>query len=213
MELSRRGILAGLGVAGGVASVGFVGAATVADGGALDDGTEDDSDGDDGGSGTADSDTASVPVDPDAPFEARLVPTDGNGTDDATDDTDGTDDTDDAPFLFDASDLDRVQAAGDGDDSDEHLVYVSLSDDGRADFRDRLADAGATAEPERFAVSMTLGDEEVRRVDLDAPTVAALTDEEWGGVLELPFGTEPVAQDVYESLAADDADPEAEESG
>ena len=207
MKLSRRGILAGLGVAGGVGAVGFAGAATVTNGGPLDD-DGDASNGDDGDPEAEDGETASVPVDPDAAFEARLVPANGDGTD-----GDGGD-TDDAPFLFDASDLDRVQTgAGNGDDSSEHLVYVSLSADGRADFRDRLADAGATEEPGRFAVSMTLAGEEVRRVDLDTPTVAALTDEEWGSVLELPFATEVIAQDVYESLAADEAESEADESG
>ena len=37
---------------------------------------------------------------------------------------------------------------------------------------------------------------------LVAPTVDALTDDEWGGVLSLPFGEERVAQSVYESLAS-----------
>jgi len=49
---------------------------------------------------------------------------------------------------------------------------------------------------------MTLDEtEEVRRVDLDEATVSALTDEEWGGVLTLPFGEESVAASVYDSLA------------
>jgi hypothetical protein len=48
---------------------------------------------------------------------------------------------------------------------------------------------------------MTLDETEVRRVDLDEATVSALTDEEWGGVLTLPFGEESIAASVYDSLA------------
>jgi hypothetical protein len=49
---------------------------------------------------------------------------------------------------------------------------------------------------------MTLDGTEVRRVELDESTVDALTDDEWGGVLTLPFGERQVAQSVYESLAS-----------
>ncbi|WP_435096146.1 hypothetical protein [Halorubrum sp. N11] len=174
MELSRRGMLGGVGAALAVGGVGFVGAASVTDE-TSDDGTGNDGTGDDG---TAES--GSVPVDPDAPFEAQLL---GDGD----------------HRLFDAGDLDRVQGVIAKDD--EHLVYVSLGDAGVDALQAGLADAGATDEPERFAVSMTLDGTEVRRVDLDEATVSALTDEEWGGVVTLPFSEESVAQSVYDSLA------------
>ncbi|MES3161098.1 MAG: hypothetical protein PPP55_05950 [Halorubrum sp.] len=205
MELTRRGILAGLGVAGGVGAVGFVGAATVTDDNFRDaaDGTGTDAH-DETDVDTQD-DVGAAPVDPDSPFDARLVTAaaETDSGDGADDDTSGTQT---APvFLFDASDLDHVQTETHEDDEDtagEHLVYVSVSGAGRESLRDRLAEAGVTDDPERFAVSMSLDGETVRRVDLDQPTVAALTDEAWGGVLELPFETAALATDVYESLAA-----------
>jgi len=190
MELSRRGMLGGLGAALAVGGVGFAGAASVTDdgGGSDGDGGGSDGDGASGDDGSTDADgsgePASVPADPDAPFEARLL-------------RDGDDDR----GLFGAGDVDRVQ--GVIAENDEHLVYVSLGDAGIDAVRTGLADAGATDEPGAFAVSMTLDGTEVRRVDLDEATVAALTDEEWGGVLTLPFGDESVAGSVYDSLADD----------
>ncbi|WP_418285728.1 hypothetical protein [Halorubrum sp. DTA46] len=188
MELSRRGVLGGLGVACAVGAVGFAGAVSVGD-----DETDGNSDG--GGDATGDGNTGagvspSVAVDPDAPFEARLL---SDGAEDA-------EDADDGRILFDADGLARVQ--GVVSEADEHLVYVALGTAGIEAFQERLADAGALDAPDRFAVSMTLDGAEVRRVDLDRPTADALTDEEWGGVLTLPFTGEPVAADVYESLAA-----------
>ena len=197
MELSRRGMLAGLGVAGGVGAVGFVGAATVTDDGSLGDGADDGSPGD--GADADDEANEATPVDPDAPFEALLV---DSGDEEESESADASDDPD-APFLFDAADLEHVQTLGEDADSDDHLVYVSLSADGREVFGERLEAAGATDDPESFAVSMVLDGEEVRRVDLDEPTVAALTDEEWNGVLELAFESASVSADVYESLAAE----------
>lgn len=213
MELSRRGILAGLGVAGGVGAVGFVGAARV---------TDDEANDEAGGA---------VPVDPDAPFEARLVASDADDEDESDGDEDESeganedesDGDEDEPFLFDAADLDHVQTADEdaddegandedtddenaddeSDETDEHLVYVSLSADGRAAFRDRLEATDATEDPASFAVLMTLDGDTVRRVDLDEPTVAALSDEDWNGVLELAFESETVAADVFESLAGE----------
>ena len=172
MELSRRGMLGGVGAALAVGGVGFVGAASVTDGALGGDAAGDDED----------DRTGSVPVDPDAPFEARLL-------------RDGDDDR----GLFGARDLDRVQ--GVIDEEGEHLVYVSLGDAGIDALQTGLADAGAADDPEGFAVSMTLDGSEVRRVELDEATVSALTDEEWGGVLTLPFGEAPVAESVYDSLA------------
>ncbi|MFC6771422.1 hypothetical protein ACFQDD_07835, partial [Halorubrum pallidum] len=110
-------------------------------------------------------------------------------------------DGDDAGTLFDAADLSRVQ--GVISEEREHLVYVALSDDGIDAVQERLAEAGATDEPDRFVVSMTLDSAEVRRVELDDARVTALTDDEWSGVLTLPFGQEPVAAEVYESLASE----------
>ena len=185
MELSRRGILGGVGAAVAVGVVGFAGAASVTDDDAAAGETGPDNPvsgdasvgaGDDGEQG------GSVPVDPDAPFEARLL-------------RDGEDDR----RLFDAGDLARVQGVITEDD--EHLVYVSLGEAGVEGLRTGLEDAGATDEPERFVVSMTLDGTEVRRVELDEATVSALTDEEWGGVVTLPFGEQTVAQSVYDSLA------------
>lgn len=181
MELSRRGVLGGLGAACAVGAVGFAGAVSVSDDGEPDRSGDSNSDEDDAEDGVS----ASVAVDPEAPFEARLL-----------DDSDNGD-----RLLFDADGLARVQGVVSEDD--EHSVYVALGDAGIDTFQERLADAGATDEPDRFTVSMTLDGAEVRRVDLDGPTVDALTDEEWGGVLTLPFADEAVATDVYESLAAD----------
>ncbi|PAU83046.1 hypothetical protein CK500_13065 [Halorubrum salipaludis] len=185
MELSRRGMLGGVGAALAVGAVGFAGAASVTDGDAVGDGggpggdavgTGADGAGDEGG------ESGSVPVDPEAPFEARLL-------------RDGDDDR----SLFGASDLDRVQ--GVIAENDEHLVYVSLGEAGIDALQSGLADAGATDDPEGFVVSMALDGTEVRRVELDEATVSALTDEEWGGVLTLPFGQASVAESVYDSLA------------
>jgi hypothetical protein len=195
MELSRRGMLGGVGAALAVGGVGFAGAASVTDGDAVGgDGSGPGGDavggaiGGDGtgggstGDGNGDDESGSVPVDPDAPFEARLL-------------SDGGDDR----RLFGAADLDRVQ--GVIAEGDEHLVYVSLGDAGIDALQTGLTDAGATDDPEGFVVSMTLDGTEVRRVELDEATVAALTDEEWGGVLTLPFGEPSVAESVYDSLA------------
>lgn len=190
MDLSRRGVLGGLGAACAVGAVGFAGAVSVTD--------EESTDAGDGGAdaaadttddGSTGDETTTVAVDPDAPFEARLLrAADGNASDD------------DGYRLFDATELDRVKGidATDG----EHLVYVALSEAGRTAVRERLADAGVTDEPEPFVASMTLDGEEVRRVDLDAETVTALSDEEWSGVVTLPFESAGVAESVYEALAA-----------
>lgn len=191
MELSRRGMLTGVGAACAVGAVGFAGATAVTDGDAGPDGGgssgDDTGDGgstDDGSSGDeSDGPAGAVDADPDAPFEARLR-------------RDGDDDR----RLFDAGDLDEVE--GVFDDDGEYLVYVALGDDGVDAFQERLAAAGAVDEPARFVVSMTLDGTEVRRVELDGATVDALTDDEWGGVLTLPFGEERVARSVYESLAS-----------
>jgi len=188
MELSRRGMLGGVGAALTVGAVGFVGAASVTGDDAVDGGTGPGGDAIGGGAtdgtdgGDEDGESGSVPVDPEAPFEARLL-------------RDGDDDR----GLFAAGDLDRVQ--GVIAEGDEHLVYVSLGDAGIDALQAGLADAGATDEPEGFVVSMTLDGAEVRRVELDEATVSALTDEEWGGVLTLPFGERAVAESVYDSLA------------
>lgn len=188
MELSRRGMLGGLGAVCAVGAVGFAGAASIddtGDGGAGSGGGDGSGDGDGSGGGDADGSGGggSVAVDPDAPFEARLL-------------SDGTDDR----RLFGASDLDRVE--GVFPESDEYLVYVALGDAGIEAFQDRLVESGATGDPAGFVVTMRLDDTEVRRVDLDESTVTALVDDEWGGVLTLPFDEESVAESVYESLAA-----------
>jgi hypothetical protein len=209
MELSRRGVLGGLGAACAVGAVGFAGAASVGDDGAGDSGgggpkTDGGSDGDgpetDGGSdgdgsatggsdgGSTPSTATSVAVDPDAPFEARLLR------------EDGPNDGGPGDRLFDAADLDYVQ--GVTEDEGEHLVGLSLSADGETSFRERLEASGAVDDPEPFVVSMTLDGAEVRRVDLDGPTVTALTDAEWNGVLTLPFESAKTAESVYASLAA-----------
>jgi hypothetical protein len=183
MELSRRGMLAGVGAACAVGTVGFAGAAAMGDGTAREavDGSPVGVGATDGGG--SDDASGAVDVDPDAPFEARLR-------------RDGEDDR----RLFGAGDLDEVE--GVFDDGGEHLVYVALSEDGVDAFQDRLAAAGAVDEPERFVVSMTLDGTEVRRVELDESTVDALTGDGWGGVLTLPFGERQVAESVYESLAS-----------
>jgi len=190
MELSRRGILAGAGAACAVGAVGFAGATAVTDGaggdGAGGDGAIDDDPVGGGSAGGGDENggpAGAVDADPDAPFEARLL-------------RDGEDDR----RLFGAADLDEVEGVFDEDG--EYLVYVALGDGGVDAFRERLTAAGAVDEPERFVVSMTLDGTEVRRVELDEPTVSALTDDGWGGVLTLPFGEERVAQSVYDSLAS-----------
>ncbi len=191
MELSRRGMLGGFAAVGAVGVAGFAGAASVTDGagddGATGGGGAETEPGDDTGA------TGSVAVDPDAPFEAQLLVDDEANADDAA--------GDDEVELFDAADLARVE--GPFSDGDEHLVYVALGDAGIETFQTRLDDAGAVDDPSGFVVVMTLDGTEVRRVELDRPTVDALTDDEWGGVLTLPFEAEAVATDVYESLAAD----------
>ncbi|WP_066413257.1 hypothetical protein [Halorubrum aethiopicum] len=198
MELSRRGVLGGLGAACAVGAVGFAGAVSVGeeggDGSDSDDATTGagDADGDGSGSDSEASTATSVAVDPEAPFEARLLREDGS---------DGGSGDGPGDLLFEAADLDYVQ--GVTEDEGEHLVGISLSEDGQESFRERLEASGAADDPEPFAVSMTLDGEEVRRVDLDDSTVAALTDEEWGGVLTLPFGDASVAESVYASLATE----------
>ncbi|WP_096394456.1 hypothetical protein [Halorubrum trapanicum] len=181
MDISRRGVLGGLGAACAVGAVGFAGAATVTDGGAVG-GLGGGSGPAGGGSEEADDGPESAAVDPDAPFEARLT------------DDDGTD-----ALLFDASDLDRVK--GVFAEEDEFLVQVVLPDAGVEAFRTRLDEAGATDDPAAFVVSMTLDGTEVRRVELDRETVDALTGSDWEGVLTLPFGEERVARSVYDRLA------------
>lgn len=188
MELSRRGMLTGVGAACAVGAVGFVGATSVTDGDAGA-GDADPADGESTGAGESTDDSESggpagaVDADPDAPFEAHLR-------------RDGEDDR----RLFGASDLDEVE--GVFEDDGEYLVYVALADDGVDAFQERLAASGAVDEPERYVASMTLDGTEVRRVELDGPTVDALTDDGWGGVLTLPFDEEGGAVSVYESLAS-----------
>jgi len=182
MDISRRGVLGGLGAACALGGVGFAGAARVTDGETLDgvDGV-----GGDGSGPTADGGDpeGAAAVDPDAPFVARLI--DESAGDERT--------------LFDAAALDEV--AGVFSEDGEHRVHVALGDAGLEAFRDRLADAGATDDPASFVVSMTLDGTEVRRVELDATTVASLTDDEWNGVVTLPFGQKAVARSVYAELA------------
>jgi len=182
MELSRRGMIGGFAAVGAVGVAGFAGAASVTDSGAGTDGDE--NGGEDGGGNEGE---RAVAVDPDAPFEARL---DEAGGDDG-----------DGRRLFGASDLAHVQ--GPVAEEAEHLVYVALSDEGIDAFQTRLNDAGAPDDPTAFVVSMTLAETEVRRVDLDEQTVDALIDEEWTGIVTLPFEAEAVAEDLFESLAAE----------
>ena len=188
MDLSRRGVLGGLGAACALGAVGFAGAARVTDGEALD-GVGSDGPGPtaggDGSEPTDDGDPeGAVAVDPDAPFVARLV--DESAGDELT--------------LFDAAALDEVAGVFSADG--EHRVHVVLGDAAIEALRNRLASAGATDDPDSFVVSMTLDGTEVRRVELDATTVASLTDDEWSGVVTLPFGQEAVARSVYAELAA-----------
>jgi hypothetical protein len=182
MDLSRRGVLGGLGAACAVGAVGFAGAATVTDGESVAGLIGDDPGPTGGGAGSTDGGPESAAVDPDAPFVARLTGDDGTDA-----------------LLFDASDLDRVKGVFSEDD--EFLVQVVLPDAGVESFRSRLEESGATDDPAAFVVSMTLDGTEVRRVELNRETVDALTDAEWGGVLTLPFGQESVAQSVYDRLA------------
>ena len=181
MDISRRGVLGGLGAACAVGAVGFAGAATVTDGEAVG-GLGGGSGPAGGGSEEADDGPESAAVDPDAPFEARLTGDDGTDA-----------------LLFDASDLDRVK--GVFAEEGEYLVQVVLPDAGVDSFRTRLDEAGATDDPAAFVVSMTLDGTEVRRVELDGETVDALTGSDWEGVLTLPFGEERVARSVYDRLA------------
>jgi len=184
MDISRRGVLGGLGAVCGVGAVGFAGAAQVTDDGAIE-GIGGDGPGPAGGEDAGDDGPTAAPVDPDAPFAARLTGDDG---------TDAR--------LFDASDLDRVKGVFAEDD--EFLVQVVLSEAGVESFRSRLDDAGATDDPAAFVVSMALDGTEVRRVELDRETVDALTGSEWEGVLTLPFGEESVAGSVFDRLAAEE---------
>ncbi|ELZ46889.1 hypothetical protein C463_03272 [Halorubrum californiense DSM 19288] len=181
MDISRRGVLGGLGAACAVGAVGFAGAATVTDGEAAG-GIGGDGPRPTGESTAGDDGPESAAVDPDAPFEARLVGDDGTDA-----------------LLFDASDLDRVK--GVFAEEGEYLVQVVLPDAGVESFRTRLDEAGATDDPAAFVVSMTLDGTEVRRVELDRETVDALTGSDWEGVLTLPFGEEGVARSVYDRLA------------
>ena len=183
MDISRRGVLGGLGAVCAVGAVGFAGAATVTDGAAVG-GLGGDGSGPTGGETDGETAPQSAAVDPDAPFEARLT---GDGGTDA--------------LLFGASDLARVKGVFSKDG--EFLVQVVLSDAGVDAFRTRLDEAGATDDPAAFVVSMTLDGTEVRRVELDRETVDALTGDEWEGVLTLPFGQESVARSVYDRLADD----------
>ncbi|VTT86534.1 hypothetical protein DM2_2572 [Halorubrum sp. DM2] len=189
MDISRRGVLGGLGAVCGVGAVGFAGAARVTDGEAMEgvggDGPGPAGGGGSGTAGTSDGGPTAAPVDPGAPFAARLIGDDG---------TDAR--------LFDASDLARVK--GIFAEGDEYLVQVVLSEAGVESFRSRLNDAGATDDPAAFVVSMALDGTEVRRVELDRETVDALTGSEWEGVLTLPFGEESVATSVFERLAAEE---------
>ncbi|ELZ31898.1 hypothetical protein C465_08713 [Halorubrum distributum JCM 9100] len=182
MDISRRGVLGGLGAACAVGAVGFAGAATVTDGEAVGGLGGDGPGPTGGGSDGADDGPESAAVDPDAPFEARLTGADGADA-----------------LLFDASDLDRVK--GVFAEEGEYLVQVVLPDAGVETFRTRLDEAGATDDPAAFVVSMTLDGTEVRRVELDGETVDALTGSDWEGVLTLPFGEERVARSVYDRLA------------
>lgn len=187
MDGSRRTVLGGIATAGALGVIGFAGAASVSE------------DGDTAGSATDSpatepgeddtTETPSVPAATDAPFEAHLLESAGEGTTPVVDSQ-----------LFAAAELDRVQ--GVIADGNEHLVYLALTETGIDSLQRRLTDAGAAEHPERFAVSMTLDDAEVRRVDLDTETVTALTDSEWSGVVTLPFDQASVADKVYESLAA-----------
>jgi len=188
MDISRRGVLGGLGTACGAGAVGFVGAAQVTDGEAMEgiggDGPGPAAGGGSGTAGTSDDGPTAAPVDADVSFVARVTGDDG---------TDAR--------LFGASDLDRVKGVFAEDD--EYLVQVVLSEAGVESFRSRLDDAGATDDPAAFVVSMALDGTEVRRVELDRETVDALTASEWKGVLTLPFGEESVAGSVFDRLAAE----------
>ena len=183
MDISRRGVLGGLGAACAVGAVGFAGATTVTDGEAIG-GIGGDGPAPTGESDAGDDGPESAAVDPDAPFEARVTGDDGTDA-----------------LLFDASDLDRVK--GVFAEEGEYLVQVVLPDAGVDSFRTRLDEAGATDDPAAFVVSMTLDGTEVRRVELDRETVDALTGPDWAGVLTLPFGEESVARSVFERLADD----------
>ncbi|GAA0726089.1 hypothetical protein J2744_001074 [Halorubrum trapanicum] len=187
MDISRRGVLGGLGAVCAVGAVGFAGATQVTDGEALD-GVGGDGPGPADGNAAGESGDdrpSSAAVAPDAPFVARLSGDDGTDT-----------------LLFDASDLDRVKGVFSQDG--EYLVQVVLSDAGVESFRSRLEDAGATDDPAAFVVSMSLDGTEVRRVELNRETVDELTGSEWEGVLTLPFGEESVARSVYDRLADDE---------
>jgi len=183
MELSRRGMIGGFAAVGAVGVAGFAGAASVTDSGAGTDGDE--NGGEDGGGNEGE---RAVAVDPDAPFEARL---DEAGGDDG-----------DGRRLFGASDLAHVQ--GPVAEEAEHLVYVALSDEGIDAFQTRLNDAGAPRRPN----SVCRVDDASRDGGSDGSTwteqtVDALIDEEWTGIVTLPFEEEAVAEDLFESLAAE----------
>lgn len=174
MELSRRGMLGGLGAVCAVGVVGFVGASSVDD--PLPDGEEPDGD-------EIEDDTRYVDADPDARFEARLVGEDGDHA------------------LFDASGLVHVQ--GVQSESDEHIVAIELEEATVDEVRTTLEERGAEDDPSSFEITMTLDGVEVRRIELDGATVDALIDESWNGVVTLPFEDPDVADEVYESLAVE----------
>ncbi|WP_459882258.1 hypothetical protein [Halorubrum gandharaense] len=187
MNLTRRRLLGALTAGGAVSAAGCTDLANVPGVGA----------GDDGDGESADSEVVGpehryVEADPDAPFSATLEGPDGESA------------------LFDAADIDHVE--GVYEDDEEFLVVLELGADGLTRFRDGFDDAGVSDDPAAFAIVMTHDDEEVRRVDLDAGTVEALTDETWGGVLTLPFDEEGLARDVYEGLAGDDPEPVDEDA-
>lgn len=180
MELSRRGVVGALGAVSAVGVIGLVGASTVNESEERSGTAAAGSDGVDGGSDD-DSDVAYVDADPNAPFAARLVG-----------------DTEDR-LLFDASGL--VHVEGVHPEGDEHLVIIELDDDAIAAVRAAMGDEDVVDAPEAFEIRMTLDGTEVRRIDLDEETAAALTDDSWEGIVTLPFSEPDVATDVYESLA------------
>ncbi|SNR37577.1 preprotein translocase subunit SecD family protein [Halorubrum vacuolatum] len=159
------------GALGGLAAIGAVGAVGFMGASAVDDPATDEDE----------TDAHYVEVDPETPFIARLVDDDGDRE------------------LFTAADLVHVQ--GVHPDDEEYLVFIELTETGRERFQDELAAAGAEADPDGFEIVMTLDGAVVREVSLDGPTVDALTDEEWEGVVTLPFVDEDLAEDVYEALA------------
>ncbi|WP_418281517.1 hypothetical protein [Halorubrum sp. DTA98] len=179
MELSRRGVLGGIGSVCAIGAIGFVGASSVDD----PSGENEPSGTDDTTTGSDEGDAMYVDADPTAPFEARLV---------------GADATYD---LFDASGL--VHVEGVHPDDGEHLVVIELGEGAVDAVRAELDERGVVDEPSAFEIRMTLDDVEIRRIELDDATVDALRDDSWQGVVTLPFEDPDVAEDVYESLAAE----------